>query len=125
MSKLADKVFVKSLQTSLQTKRASEMPLCVDEFKVQDSFSSFRMVEETLYEIKVSIGNRIWIRDIDSSEELNRAVHITKKGIIEEVFGEFRVLLMKCYKEVYNGDREKSLDAIRELEKQMFEVSDE
>lgn len=118
MSKLADKVFVKPSQT----KRASEMPLCVNEFTVQDSFS---IKEETLYEIKVSIGNRIWITDIDSSDELNRAVHITKKAIVEEVFGEFRALLMKCYKEVYNGDREKSLDAIRELEKQMFEVSDE
>ncbi len=123
MSKIADAVFAKDLKEV----RARPDSI-VDEFSVKENFIEVVHFErQKHYNIGLTIGTSVWVNDYPGSRskaenELHEAICNSKRAIIEQVFGEFRPILMKLEREIFNGNKSEALGLVRELEKQMFTV---
>lgn len=127
MSKIADAVFAKDLK---QVRARADST--VDEFSVKEKFTevvNFHSIRQKHYNIGLTIGTSVWINDYDypgsspkAENELHDAIYNSKRAIIEQVFGEFRPILMKLEREIFNGNKSEALGLVRELEKQMFTV---
>ena len=123
MSKIADAVFAKDLKEV----RARPDSI-VDVFSVKENFIEVDHFErQKHYNIGLTIGTSVWINQYPGSSpkaenELHDAIYNSKRAIIEQVFGEFRPILMKLEREIFNGNKSEALGLIRELEKQMFTV---
>ena len=76
-------------------------------------------------EIRVKIGASAWIEDISTKVPVDtyaEAVYDMKRGIIEEVFGEFRPLIIEMRTALYDEDTGRLRTLLAELEQQMFTV---
>lgn len=125
MSKIADAVFAKDLK---QVRARADS--IVDEFSVKEKFTQVvNFDRQKHYNIGLTIGTSVWINDYPGSSskaenELHEAICNSKRAIVEEVFGEFRPILMKLEMEIFNGNRSEALGLVRELRKQMFKVGE-
>jgi len=123
MSKIADAVFAKDLKEV----RARPDSI-VDVFSVKENFIEVDHFErQKHYNIGLTIGTSVWINQYPGSSskaenDLHEAICNSKRAIIEEVFGEFRPILMKLEMEIINRNSGEALDLVRQLRKQMFEV---
>jgi len=76
-------------------------------------------------EIGVKISSCTWVNDDITklpSGAYEDVIHDIKRGIIEEVFGEFRPLIIEIRTALYDEDNVRLRTLLAELEQQMFSV---
>lgn len=76
------------------------------------------------YDIGVRFGAAEYVPNtIKHSEEraLDFAIKKVKRAVVEEIFGEFRPLITQMHIELLNGDFNKALALLEELDNQMFD----
>jgi hypothetical protein len=84
-----------------------------------------RIAKAKQVDIRVKIGASAWIEDIPTKvpvDTYTEAVYDMKRGIIEEVFGEFRPLIIEMRTALYDEDTGRLRTLLAELEQQMFTV---
>ena len=72
--------------------------------------------------IGVTIQNDAFISDaITNSPDLfDYALYDLKRAIVEEIFGEFRLLIIELRSSIYEGDKDRTRKLLAELEHKMF-----
>lgn len=84
--------------------------------------------DDRYYQIRVDVNfgafGYVKTRNAQKNEEFEKVVYDIKRGIVEEVFGEFRPILMDMRRLIYEQDMTKLREKINELEVQMFSVED-
>lgn len=114
MSKLANLIEAK------QTGRIKLLPYS----PVIQVFEDWNSVAEPLkmgmveYRLEVRFGTRGYANQ-DNGQDLVRLKDMTKRQILEEVFGEFRPMLRKLERAVYNLEWDDARVALQELELEM------
>lgn len=79
--------------------------------------------QSTRYSIRVTLGDVVYIDDDlvrNGSDAIGLAVASVKRGIVEEVFGEFRGPLEKLQMLILEGNQRDALVALDDLRTQMF-----
>lgn len=80
------------------------------------------------YQIRVDVNfgalGYVKTRNAQKNSDYEIVVYDIKRGLAEEVFGEFRPILMDMRRLIYEQDMTKLREKINELEAQMFSVED-
>lgn len=126
MSKLA-----KLLEATYTGNVRAGQELQMDYTKTNFEYDSLPNFHNMDYEIRanVSFGSRGWISQSDYIKDRKLSSHYVvkniKRGVIEEVFGEFRPHLYKLRTAIYNRDFDIARELIEKLEYDMFTVEGE
>ena len=72
-----------------------------------------------LYDVKVTLGSRVAV-DVHNAEHLGTMVDNVKRAVIEELYGEFRKSLIALEINISEGNRQKSLELVRDIQADMF-----
>ena len=78
-----------------------------------------------VYKIGVTLGNAMAISELDHLQDpnaLTNGINITKRAVIEGIFGEFRPYFRRMEMALSNYDTEQARLVLHELEDLMFEA---
>lgn len=75
-----------------------------------------------MYQVEARLGAKIYIDEskIKHRSDISVAVNDVRKQVIEEVFGEFRPLLIEMRVALYDADTTRARQILSQLEYQMF-----
>lgn len=84
--------------------------------------SNSDLIAQTKYRLEVNLGATVWIDDNvkGSIDKVQWALEDVRKGIVEEVFGEFRGILNDMRIANHQSDSDRMRTLISELEYKMF-----
>ena len=71
------------------------------------------------YDVKVTLGSKVAV-DVHNAEHLGTMVDNVKRAVIEELYGEFRKSLLALEINISEGNRQKSLELVRDIQANMF-----
>lgn len=114
MSKLA-KAIDATLTRNVRASRDLKLNYTTINLLVNESVSTHNLSKELLLSVK--IAKQCWYNE---SDDLNDVLHDIKRAMIEEVFGEFRPLLIEIRGSLYDEDTIRAKTLLAELEDQMF-----
>jgi hypothetical protein len=119
MSKLA-----KAIDATLSgNKRASDIPnFRYTDVKFEIAPTSYQYGIDREVRLGVRVQSNAWIseHDWDNPDTRTHSIMALKRAMIEEVFGEFRPMLIELHAAMYDKDLVRARTLVAELENQMF-----
>ena len=125
MSKVSEAVQPREIPGNQPHRPAAPGPVNVDTFVIKEDFREDYTFNQVLYRIEMRVGNEMWIDNSLRNKyeaSLEEAVNITRKGVIEEIFGEFRPFFHKIEKAIFNNNSEEARILLSKMYNQMFNI---
>ena len=92
-------------------------------FEVEQAISHLKVEREYRVAIGVKFEQSVWLSEVEiqnTGAALERAKVKVKQAMIEELFGEFRPLILDLQVAAYEQDYQKVRELVDKLEHQMF-----
>lgn len=119
MSKLAKSL---ALRPQAEFKAPNDLPSVDVKWQFDPAPFPMKLMIQKAH-LSVNIQRVCWIHDYSIAKKDDKyadTIYDLKRAVVEEVFGEFRPLLMEMRATLHNRDLEKLRRLLNELEDQMF-----
>jgi hypothetical protein len=100
-------------------------PLFQDVFNIKSEIQEFKHLSGVAkaYRIGVTLGAQVYVEDLEmiaNENALTNAIDLTKRQVIEAIFGEFRQDFMMVERALYDRDFQKAREYLRVFEDKMY-----
>jgi hypothetical protein len=100
-------------------------PLFQDVFNIKSEIQEFKYLSDVAkaYRIGVTLGAQVYVEDLEmiaNENALTNAIDLTKRQVIEAIFGEFRQDFMMVERALYDRDFQKAREYLRVFEDKMY-----
>lgn len=119
MSKLASKID-DVLTGQHRTSRLPTVRYTDIKFNTGPTQYEYGVEKELILEVK--LRTKAWVNEQEwnNTEIRSNIIRDLKRSMVEEVFGEFRSIIIELRSSIYDGDTNRTRTLLAELEQQMF-----